>query len=364
MIPLASTDESMVLYYKMKSDYYRYLAECATGDAKGKAAEGARVAHAEATKTSSRDRISQYTVEQSLDVPVPEMAKQLVEVPETVSQDRIQQRTVEQIVDAPVPQAVEELAEVFRVFSQDGIQQRAVEQTTPATSLVEMIVEVPVARTPEKAQQVANTLVQHAVNTVEVERPKIIKQTVQRKKPLIQEKINQVTKHVEVPEVPPLQFTDKVIDKPVVAQRQIPMVQAVQKTMEVPQLQCVDEAIDGTVVQAPRVQVVEKTVEGPQLQIVEQIIETPETQTIQSTQTSERLGGAPVRRGLGEARRPRCPNQVPRGRSTSRSTRKPFGQRIGKQGLCDGRDVEERRCDGRDMEEETSIPSRSEQGGF
>ena len=91
-------------------------AECATDGAKSKACEDACFAYAEATKTSSRDRISQYTVEQSLDVPVPEMAKQLVEVSETVSQDRIQQRTVEQIVDAPVPQAVEELAEVFMVF--------------------------------------------------------------------------------------------------------------------------------------------------------------------------------------------------------------------------------------------------------
>ena len=114
----------------------------------------------------------------------------------------------------------------------------------------------------------------------------------QRKKPIIQEKINQVTKHVEVPRV---QFPNKVDEMPVGVQRQIPMVQVVQKTMEIPQLQCVDEAIDGTVVQVPRVQVVEKTVEGPQLQIVEQIVETPETQTIQSTQTSERLGGAPVR---------------------------------------------------------------------
>ena len=123
--------------------------------------------------------------------------EQLVEVPETVSQDRIQQRTVEQIVDAPVPQAVDELAEVFRIFSQDRTQQRAVEQTTPATSLVEMIVEVPVARTPEKTQHVSNTLVQHAVNTVEVERPQIIKQTWQ--KPIIQENINQETKRIEIP---------------------------------------------------------------------------------------------------------------------------------------------------------------------
>ena len=83
LIPSASTDESKVLYYKMKSDYYRYLAECATGDAKGKAAEGACVAHAEATKTSSRDRISQYTVEQTLDVHVSEMS----ELPKIVSQE-------------------------------------------------------------------------------------------------------------------------------------------------------------------------------------------------------------------------------------------------------------------------------------
>ena len=72
---------------------------------------------------------------------------------------------MEQIVDIPVPQAVEELAEVSRVFSQDGIQQRAIEQTTPATSLAEMIVEVPVIQTPERTQQVVNTSVQHIVDS-------------------------------------------------------------------------------------------------------------------------------------------------------------------------------------------------------
>ena len=46
-------------------------------------------------------------------------------------------------------------------------------------------------------------------------------------------------------------------------------------------------------------------------------------------------------RRLGEARRPRYPNQVPHGRNTSRNTRRPFCQRIEKEGLCDGRDVEE-----------------------
>ena len=257
----------------------------------------------EVPRTSSRDQTLQCTEEQILDVLVPETAKQLMEVPETVSQDRIKQRTVEQIVDAPVPQAVEELTDVFRVFSQDRIQQRAMEQTTPATSLVEMIVEVPVARTPEETQQLVNTHVQHVVNTVEVERPKLVKETVQ-------EKINQVTKHIKIPqvqflnkvddmlvdvqrqipvaqtmqkamEVPPLQYVNRVVDVPVVAPRQIsPMVQTVQKTIETQQLQCIVKVIDVPVVlvaqasqllsdvQAPTMQVVEKTVEDTQLQIV------------------------------------------------------------------------------------------------
>ena len=39
-------------------------------------------------EVSSRDRISKYTIEQTLDVPMPEMVKQLVEVPKTISQNR------------------------------------------------------------------------------------------------------------------------------------------------------------------------------------------------------------------------------------------------------------------------------------
>ena len=153
-----------------------------------------------------QDRTLHCTAEQILDVLVPEMAEQLVEVSETVSRDRIQQRTVEQIIDASVPQAVEELDEVFRVFSQDRIQQRTVEQTTPVTSLAEKVVEVPVIQTEEKTRQGANMFVQHVVNAVEGEKPKIIELTVQRNKFIIQEKINQEIKPVEFPQV---QFLDK-----------------------------------------------------------------------------------------------------------------------------------------------------------
>ena len=115
-----------------------------------------------------------------------------------------------------------------------------------------------------------NTHVQHVVDTVKVEKPEIIKQTVQ--KSIIQEK----TRHVEIPvlqivkktvEIPGtlLQFTDKVVDIPVVVQKQIPIVvRTVQKTTDIPQLQCIDKVIDvpvGLVAQVPLVRVVTETAE-------------------------------------------------------------------------------------------------------
>ena len=166
----------------------------------------------EVPKTSSRERTLQCTVEQILNFPVPEMVKQSVEVPKTISQDRIQQQTVEQIVDTPVPQVVEELAEISKVFSLDGVQQRSVEQIieTPAISLAGKIVEMPV-QTQEKTRQVTNPQVQHVVNAVEAETPKVIQETVQKKWPVINEKINQMTKH---PKVPQMQVVEKTVEGP------------------------------------------------------------------------------------------------------------------------------------------------------
>ena len=71
-----------------------------------------------------------------------------------------------------------------------------------------------------------NTHGQHVVDTVEVE------------KHIIQEKVNQVTKHIEVPQ---FQFLNRVADMPVVVQRQLSMVR---KTIEVPQMQVVGETVE------------------------------------------------------------------------------------------------------------------------
>ena len=179
------------------------------------------------TETPSRDRTLQGTAEHILDDLVPDMVEQTVKLPKTVSENRIQELTVEHtVVDIPVLQVAEELVKVSKVFPLDRIQQRLVEQTneTPDVTLAEKVFERPVTRT----QQVVNSSVQHIVNTVEVEKPKIIelteiiKMTVQRKKLIIQEKINQGTKSIEFPLA---QFLDKAGNMPVVVQRQASMAQ-------------------------------------------------------------------------------------------------------------------------------------------
>ena len=143
-----------------------------------------------------------------------------------------------------------------------------------------------------------STRFQHDVNTLEVE------------KRIIQEKINQVTRHVETLllqivektfEIPELQFSDKVVEILVATQRQSRMNREVQKTIEIPQLQHTDDVINVpvvSVVQAPLVRAVMKTVETPRMQImaetteisqlprVEKIAMIPEIQTIQGFQTS------------------------------------------------------------------------------
>merc|ERR1712188_133563 len=55
LIPKASNGESKVFYQKMKADYYRYIAEFSTGDAKSKAAENARLAYQEASNVAEKD---------------------------------------------------------------------------------------------------------------------------------------------------------------------------------------------------------------------------------------------------------------------------------------------------------------------
>ena len=213
--------------------------------------------------------------EQILDLLVPEMVEQLVKLLKTIHQDRIQQRTVEHIAaDTPVPQDVEEPKEFLKAFSQDRVQLLE----NPAIPLAEKIVELPVIQTEEKTRQGVNACIQHIVNAVEVEKSKIIEETVQRMKPIIQEKSNQETKRIKNP---PLQSMDKAIDIPVVAQRQVPQVHVVKKTVEDPQFETVEKTVENPET-VPQMQVVEKTTEIPQSRVGDKVVDVPVVLVVQA----------------------------------------------------------------------------------
>ena len=239
LVPSPSTDESKAFYYKMKSDYYRYLAEFATGETKSKAGEDACVAYAKATEIAEKNLVVTHPVRLAMAPSPSKFQSEVLQNPDNVADGMhvgkndlddvsvVAQRQIpmvqstralqciDKVVDnqvMQVPQVAEQDTEVPKTSSRDRTSQRSVEQIieTPAISLPGRIVEMPV-QTKEKTRQITNPQVQHVVKTVEAEMPNIIKETVQRKWPVTNEKINQVTKH---PEVPQVQVSEKAVEIP------------------------------------------------------------------------------------------------------------------------------------------------------
>jgi len=62
LIPSASTGESKVFYYKMKGDYYRYLAEFATANDRKEAAENSLIAYKAASDIANTDLPSTHPI--------------------------------------------------------------------------------------------------------------------------------------------------------------------------------------------------------------------------------------------------------------------------------------------------------------
>ena len=338
LIPSASTDESKVLYYKMKSNYYRYLAECATDDAKGKATEGSCAAYAEATKIAEKDLVvthpvrlamalssvvgqrqisidqtvqktvetpqlqrtdrvtdglvvqiehvpKAHVVEKTVEIPQLDVVEKIVETPETQTfqgtQTFVSFHTTEQTLDVPVP----EMIELPTIVSQDRIQQRPLEQIvdTPVPQIVEELAEASSRFSPRTGLNSVfeeQTIEPPAISLVEkvVEVPDIQMQG--RASPTAHSsRVRATVAQIEGRQSKNAQRESILTqsDMPVVVQRQVSMVQ---KAME-----------------APQMQVVLKTVEDPQLQIIDETadgrIETPEIQTVRGTQTSKSLGVVP-----------------------------------------------------------------------
>jgi 14-3-3 protein epsilon len=62
LIPHASSGESKVFYYKMKGDYYRYLAEFATGNDRKEAAENSLIAYKAASDISTSELVPTHPI--------------------------------------------------------------------------------------------------------------------------------------------------------------------------------------------------------------------------------------------------------------------------------------------------------------
>jgi len=62
LIPKATASESKVFYLKMKGDYYRYLAEVASGDQKAQVVENSMQAYHEATECAEKNLLTTHPI--------------------------------------------------------------------------------------------------------------------------------------------------------------------------------------------------------------------------------------------------------------------------------------------------------------
>ena len=262
LIPLPSTDKSKVLYYKMKSDYYRYFAECATDDAKGKATDNTCAAYATATEIAEKDLV----------------------------------------VTNPV-----RLAMAQRQISMDQIVQKTVE--TPQQQCIDKVVEDLIAQVPQ-VHVVRKTVEDTQFDIVQKTEMQVSEKTVEISQLQAVEKIDEILEirtdvgtQTGLETAPVCQLT-QAVDVPVVVQRQVPSIETVQKTVEVPQTQHIDKVADVPVArprQTLSVQRVQNSVEVPQIQFIDKLFDShvnmrsvPEVEHVVSIPVTEHMASAPA----------------------------------------------------------------------
>ena len=163
-------------------------------------------------------------VQKTVEVPQVQFLDRMIDVP--IEETKILQRTTERVMDIPVPQVAEESIEMFNVLSQDHVQQRNVERT------IEETIDVPVTRVMEKTIEGVKQIPQ-VQKTVEVPQIQFIDEAVdvpvvmRRQVPVVQK----MQKTVEASQV---QSTDEVMNALVTMQRHVPAVQVAQKSIASP----------------------------------------------------------------------------------------------------------------------------------
>ena len=93
-------------------------------------------------------------------------------------------------------------------------------------------------------------------------------------------------------EVPQVQYSDRIVDMPVVVQRRVPTIQAAQKTEEVPRAQLLDRVVDVSVLmqrQVPQEQIQECIVEKIDVTVPRVLEETIEVGKLKSQLSGEKV---------------------------------------------------------------------------
>ena len=89
---------------------------------------------------------------------------------------------------------------------------------------------------------------------------------------------------VEVPQIVTVEKSVEIVDVPVQKQRQVPMMQKVQKFVHVPQVQHIDKIVDVPVQkqrQVPEIQIVQKVAEVPQVQFIDKVVDVPVVKNVE-----------------------------------------------------------------------------------
>ena len=255
----------------------------------------------ETVKRVPQEHVQNYTGEQIVDVPVSQIQEKIVGVIHLILQERISER-----IRAEIGSRIqEELLEVIQLIRKTRISERIDEtfMDGPVPQIQERLVEenkfnkytnaVRTERTSQRQSLEENTLHSSSGQYTRSSAGTQVRQATKSEAhvgscsvsnvthsltggcPVSRPLMEKVQKTVEVPQA---QSTDKVIDVPVIMQRQVPAVQVVRKTVEVPQTQFIDRVVDTPVVQqrqVPTVQTVQKTMENPQAQFLDEVVGMP-----------------------------------------------------------------------------------------
>ena len=166
-----------------------------------------------AARDMHQERISEHT--QNIDVPVTQIIvpvpfqEEIIEVIKPFQAERISERTVEQIVDMPVPQIQEQIVEVAKTIPQERISERIVVQTEDVSVpqiLKEVVVVVKAVKTVPQ-DRIPETICGQIVDA-------LVPQAVDEPVPPFQEEIDETLKLFPVERIPE-RTVDHIVDVPV-----------------------------------------------------------------------------------------------------------------------------------------------------